>query len=414
MKRVCIQWPRFGPYHMVRLEAAHHYFQQHQTELIGLETASRDATYAWRTEPDRAQFRREQIFPNRSLEQLTPAEIYAGVTTTLDRLAPDAVAINSYSYPDALACLDWCRRHRRVAVVMTDSKEDDAPRIAWRERVKALLISQFDAALLAGTPHRAYFEKLGFPNDAVFLGYDVVDNAFFRERAADAREHPERYRHLPGLASDLPFFLTSSRFVPRKNLDGLLAAYHAYRAGTAHPWRLVILGDGPERARLDALLHTERIENVTLAGFRQLEELPAYYGLAGAFVHPARIDQWGLVVNEAMAAGLPVLVSERAGCAHDLVLEGENGYRFPPENTDRLARLMQQMTSAQTDRAAMGRRSQAIIAGWSPEHFAEKLAQAFQEGRKRAGRPFRPAPRLVLWTLRKTARSVQSFHAIRE
>src|SRR5690606_25807623 len=99
----------------------------------------------------------------------------------------DAVAIHSYSFPDARACLYWCRSNRRIAVMMNDSKEDDVPRSRPRERLKSLLVQQYDAALLAGTPHRAYFEKLGVPPEAIFYGYDVVDNDYFARESSRMR-----------------------------------------------------------------------------------------------------------------------------------------------------------------------------------------------------------------------------------
>lgn len=412
IKRVCIQWPRFGPYHLARLRAVHAHLAPRGIELIGLETAGSDTTYAWQQEQDEMPFRREQVFPHAAFERLPPAEVHRGVTAALERLQPDALAINSYSLPDARACLAWGRRHQRVTVVMTDSKADDAPRIAWREYLKSLLISQFDAALLAGTPQREYFLDLGFPDSHIFLGYDVVDNAFFQTGADEARAHPGAYRHLPGLGDETPFFLASNRFIPRKNLQRLLHAYATYRSRADHPWRLVLLGDGPERAHLERLLDEQNIEGVTLAGFRQITELPAYYGLASAFVHPALADQWGLVVNEAMAAGLPVLVSESTGCARDLVAIGENGYRFSAEDTKQLADLMMQVSALETDLREMGRRSQEIIADWSPTRFAEALWQAIETGRPRTSRRFDPRVRLFLDLLRRVARSSDSFHTV--
>jgi len=380
--------------------------------VIGLETAVLDKTYEWRIEDEVTTFQREQVFRDRPFEQLNPREAEKEITKTLERLNPDAVAIQSYSFPDARACLRWCRRNRRVAVVMLDSKEDDAVRIAWRERVKSIVLSQYDAALVAGTPHQRYLEKLGFPSTAIFHGYDVVDNAYFRTRADDAKQNKSSYGHLPGLESDTPFFLASNRFIERKNLNRLLLAYKSYRSQTIGPWRLVMLGDGPLRPDLERLIVNEAIDGVTFAGFRQIDEIPVYYGLAGAFVHPALVDQWALVVNEAMAAGLPVLVSTGTGCAEDLVVEGENGFRFDPHDTDLMSELMDRISSPKTDQKAMGKRSQEVIASWSLERFASALWQAVQTGRTRAQRSLGPGADVVLWLLRKTTRSMTSFHTV--
>ena len=97
--------------------------------------------------------------------------------------------------------------------------------------------------------------------------------------------------------------------------------------------------------------------SVRLPGFRQYDELPAYYGLAEAFVHASRTEQWGLVVNEAMASGLPVLVSRQCGCAPELVAHGTNGYQFDPNDQVALARCMAEITRDEEHRQMMGQAS---------------------------------------------------------
>ena len=111
----------------------------------------------------------------------------------------------------------------------------------------------------------------------------------------------------------------------------------------------MILGDGHLRPQLTRRVEQLGIaEDVLLPGFKQYDELPAWYGLAGAFVLASTTEQWGLVVNEAMASGLPVLVSERCGCAPDLVEDGVNGFTFDPYDVEGLAGLMQRV-AAMTD-----------------------------------------------------------------
>ena len=117
-------------------------------------------------------------------------------------------------------------------------------------------------------------------------------------------------------------------------------------------------------------------DNVRMPGFQQYENLPIYYGLADAFIIPSETEQWGLVVNEAMASGLPVLVSNRCGCVPDLVEEGRNGFTFDPFDETDLADLMLRMSDDGCDRQAMGTASREIIAAWSPERFGRNLIRA--------------------------------------
>jgi glycosyltransferase involved in cell wall biosynthesis len=117
---------------------------------------------------------------------------------------------------------------------------------------------------------------------------------------------------------------------------------------------------------------------VRLPGFKQYAQLPVYYGLAEAFVHASTSEPWGLVVNEAMAAGLAVLVSKQCGCAADLVRDGVNGFRFDPQNVEELAALMSRLWRSPQRCAAMGQASLRIISYWGLERFGQGFRQAAQ------------------------------------
>lgn len=369
LRRVAVQWPRLGPYHLARLRGAHAVCAAQGVEIVAVETVAVDDLYAWREERAPEPFTRVQLF-DRPPE--APAAVVRAMWRTLDALQPQAVAINSYGQTDALAALGWCRARGRAAVMMNESKADDAVRHRWREALKGTLVRLFDAALLGGAPQTRYYEQLGLPPSRLFTGYDVVDHHFFAEQAARARLQPR-----PAPLPAEPYFLASNRFLRRKNVDGLLRAYGQYRARADHPWPLVLLGDGPERQMLDEL--ARGMPDVHFAGFRQIDELPAYYAHAGAFVHPAHTDQWGLVVNEAAASGLPLLVSTRAGCAEDLVRSGWNGLTFAPTDDAIADALCSAAALPENERQAWGRRSfERSAEAFTPHHFGEGLFQAVQ------------------------------------
>ena len=402
-------WPRFGPYHLARLEAAQRALARN-IEIVGLETASLERLNDWEVADYPVGFTRVQAFPGRVFEDIPPREMERGITRALDEANPDAVAIMSYSYPDARAALSWCRRNHRAAILATDTKEDDAERIRWREAVKSAIVDEFDAALVSGTPQKRYLANLGFAPQNIFVGYNVVDNSFYFERAKGVREGRSKVLHLPGLDQDGPFFLSVNRLLPFKNVDGLLEAYAAYRSETDTPWGLLVVGDGPDRGRLECIVREGKIEGVVFCGYRQAEDIAAYYGRSSALIHPSRKDTWGLVVNEAMAAGLPVIVSDRVGCREDLVKDGENGYLFDPDDTERLTELMARMASAETDREAMSQRSLEIVSEFDLDRFVGGLHSAASVGVRRAGRPARPLAAAVLFALRFLSRRVTSFH----
>src|SRR5690606_19271144 len=120
-------------------------------------------------------------------------------------------------------------------------------------------------------------------------------------------------------------------------------------------------------------------ERVLMPGFIQYPELPIWYGLAEAFVLASTTEQWGLVVNEAMASGLPVLVSSRCGCAPDLVRSAAHGHTFEPPDVASLADLLLSLAKAPDSRRAMGEASATLIDAWSPRVFAENLLSLADE-----------------------------------
>ena len=203
-----------------------------------------------------------------------------------------------------------------------------------------------------------------------------------------------------GTRHQLPchYFLASSRFVPKKNLDGLLKAYSRYRqlaaatdngqqdnkttgptvvSGPVVPWSLVILGDGPLRSSIIHLRSSLGLDDhVHLTGFKQYAELPVYYALASAFIMPSLSETWSLAVNEAMACGLPVVVSSRCGCAGELVQEGVNGFIFDPYNINQLASLMLKISTFDFPLSAFGNASLAIISNWGTDRFSSSMKSA--------------------------------------
>ncbi|MDC0302592.1 glycosyltransferase [bacterium] len=371
MSQVVLQWPSFGPYHTARLRACVEAAPD-GVEVIGLAVAGQVQGRPWKPDDDPGGLRVETLFPDAMYHELPGGEVRVAMRKALDDLAPEAVGISGYGMVDSRAALDWARQNGASKVMMTESKEDDAPRVCWKEFLKRRLVGRFDSALCGGTPHRAYLEKLGMPLERIFDRYDVVDNDRFRMAADRVRADASPFQNLPGLEDKRPFFLASSRFIERKNLPRLMTAFADYRMRIPEGWRLVILGTGPDEELLRKQALDEVIPDVTFAGFQQFETLVAYYAMAGAFIHPALQEQWGLVVNEAMACGLPVLCSSTVGACHDLVLDGENGFRFEPGSVKSIRDALE-ATSSSGDREAMGRRSLEIIADWTPADFARNF-----------------------------------------
>lgn len=260
--------------------------------------------------------------------------------------------------------------------MMSASQEHDATRLGLREAIKSRVVGACDAALVGGRLQHDYIVQLGMPRERVFLGYDAVDNRHFSNGADRARSDAASLRRLHGLPER--YILASARFIPKKNLDKLVTAFARALEITPAPHHLVILGDGPGRAGLQAAIASADLgSRVVLAGFKDYESLPAFYGLADAFVHVSLAEQWGLVINEATAAGLPLVVSNVCGAAAELIEPGNNGVLVDPKDVEGMAHALQHiMTLSDAEREAMGQASRRIVADWGTERFADGLRKA--------------------------------------
>lgn len=141
----------------------------------------------------------------------------------------------------------------------------------------------------------------------------------------------------------------------------------------------MLVGGGPQQEELNALRQTVRTNTLHILPWIQYDDLPELYGIASAFVLPSTVEPWGLVVNEAMAAALPVLVSRTAGCVPELVWRGINGYDFDPRDIWGLAGLLEKVASGRCDLKAMGRASQRLILNFTPESWAAVLGECVRQ-----------------------------------
>src|SRR5436309_2433930 len=399
---VAVVFHHIGPYHHARLNAA-----AERLSVAGVEWSAKGYD-AWGVAEAPARYHKISLFPEATDRYPARAKLQQGFCSALEQVNPDVVAVNGWNNFGSLAAANCCVDRGVPLVVMSESARGDEPRSWWKEIIKRRIVNLYSAALVGGQRHVEYLVELGGPRERIFTGYDVVDNDYFAQRAIEIRDSHLR-RGYGGQAAfeirkkyGLPenYFLASARFIEKKNLLRLIRAYAEYRdrlKGTGvndpgynrgAPWDLVLLGDGPLRETLNSQLSTLNLnEHVHLPGFKQYDELPVYYALANAFVHASTTEQWGLVVNEAIASGLPVIVSERCGCVPELV--NGNGFIFDPTDEQELASLLLKMAKlSHEERQKLADVSYTIAANFSPERFGEGLDRAASVALELAPRRF--------------------------
>lgn len=241
---------------------------------------------------------------------------------------PDAVHLTGYAYASHLTALRGLAQVGVPVLFRGDSHLLDGRR-GWKWALTRLALRRIygwpAAFLYVGQANRAYYEGLGVPPEKLFHCPHSIEIGRFAEPQAEWEAEARRWRRELGFAEDVRVLLFAGKFEPKKRPVELMGAF--LHEAPAH-WRLLMLGDGPLGAAVRALA-AQHPDRVRVLPFQNQSRMPVVYRLGDLFVLPsAYAETWGLAVNEALACGRPVLVSDRVGCAADMVEPGRNGGIF--------------------------------------------------------------------------------------
>lgn len=245
-----------------------------------------------------------------------------------------------------------------------------------KDAIKHFLFSRIDAIETPGEEGKQFAMRYGAPAGRIHFATHTVDIPHFEAAVAAARSQREVQRRQLGLGGTT--FIYVGRLWWGKGINYLLEAFETVQSRSAEPVSLLLVGDGPEEERLRQACAERDIRNVVFAGFQQKPDLPRFYASADVFVFPTLGDPYGLVVDEAMACGLPVISTSAAGEIRDRIEEGENGYIVPPEDSAALAERMLHLAQNPDLITRMGQLSHEKIQGHTPEKWAEDFEHIVQ------------------------------------
>jgi glycosyltransferase involved in cell wall biosynthesis len=307
-----------------------------------------------------------------------------GAEAGLRQAAPDFVVCGGYNYVSSWQSMRWARQNHVPFILWAESTSRDLRSgHALVEFLKTKFLRACDAFVVPGKASIEYLRTYGVPEELILTAPNAVDTDFFSQHAAVIRSNATTHRHALGLPAR--FFLFTGRLAREKGVFDLLDAYDALAPEVRKEIGLVFVGDGAARSALHQRAAAISPGAIHFAGFKQREHLTTYYGLADVLVFPTHTDTWGLVVNEAMACGLPVISSSAAGCVADLIESGWNGRIVSRGEIGELASAMYELAGNGELRSLMGQRSRQRIAHYSPEAWAAGMAQiAFLQRRRAA------------------------------
>ena len=335
----------------------------------------------WRTYADEIQFSYEVLPSWRRRLGKYNILVNQNVASAVRKAKPEVILCGGYNYLASWQAARWARRNEVPFLLWCEStSSDQRGKHLLVESLKQNFLRNCDGFVVPGRSALAYMRQGGVPSGKVFVAPNAVDNDLFSARGQIARGNSVRLRGELGLPAR--YFLFVGRLVKAKGVADLLEAYGSLESELRSQVGLAFAGDGPMRAELEALSRSIFPGAVHFPGFVHRDELASYYALAECLVLPTHSDPWGLVVNEAMACGLPVICTDVAGCAADLVKS--NGRLVAARAPRRLADAMREIATDPELRDHMSRESRKLVRSYSPDLCATAISEAALAMQRRA------------------------------
>ena len=282
---------------------------------------------------------------------------------------PDFILIIGWSFNSHLKCLRYF--HNKITVLFRGDSTLINDKIGIKRVVRKYFLkwvySKVDYALYVGKKNKLYFLRNGLTEKQLVFAPHAIDNSRFSNLDADYMEQALNWRRQLGIKDHEIVFLFAGKLEVQKNLVFLIETFKAISNQFIH---LLIVGNGKLEKQLK--ISVLGISNYHFIDFQNQSKMPIIYHLGDVFILPSISETWGLAVNEAMASGIPVLVSDNCGCAFDLVENGNNGYIFESNNKKDFSEKIKLMMDKKK-LEDMGRNSKLIIQNWSFENICSKI-----------------------------------------
>ena len=277
-----------------------------------------------------------------------------GIISEIRKNKLDAVVIFGWnSFTNWLAFFTAFITNTKVFLRGESPLNQELLKAPWKLVIKKLifkpLFRHMSAFLYIGEENRKFYKYYGVPDEKLFFVPYAVDNERFMKMAKELKpKRSELRKKLLNIADDRPIILFLGKLIEKKRPMDLLKAFEILHTKyNILNTDLVFVGDGALRPNLEMYVKERDLKGVHFAGFKNQTEIPEYYAMADVFVLPSGPGEtWGLVVNEAMCFGLPVIVSDMVGCGPDLVRNGKNGFIFPLGDVGKLAGFLYQAISS--------------------------------------------------------------------
>jgi glycosyltransferase involved in cell wall biosynthesis len=354
-----------------------------ELELTVIYAAHTVAGRTWSVEPQhRSTFLRGLALPGLGRVLHHDYPVTPGIARALRESRPDVVVVSGWSTFASQAAIVWCRR-RGVPYLPLVESHDLGPRKGWRRAVKGAVVPRVlrraAGALALGTASRDSLVERGAQRERVHIFANTIDVPEWEERQSGLAQRRPELRAELGAAVDDVLLLSVARLGSEKGLDVLVRGVAAARDPKL---LLVIAGEGPQRREIEALAQELGVR-LRLTGDLAAAKVAEAYAAADVFVLLSTRETWGVVVNEAAASGLPLVLSDRVGAAYDLLRDGENGFLVGAGDVDATGEAFKRLSADAGLRVRAGERSRELVRGWGYEPSVESFVAAVRDAAAR-------------------------------
>lgn len=365
-----------------RLQFLHEFLKTKDIEFTAIEIFGVGSPYDFDLSKDTEPWR-ICLFPALTDDQLTKSKIEAAVFSKLAEINPDIIIAGSIAFYSGALGLRWAKQNNRKFIMFDDAKPSNVKRNFLVQGIKNLITRQIDALWLPSDDYDKEYEALYSKSRFFyFYGYNCIDNQLFNQQGEKKSDHKK--------------IISVARLVPIKNYENLLNAWKFVEMND-DAYELIIIGDGAAFKELNSLANTINLKRVRFLGSIDNDKLPQYLNEADAFVLPSWSESWALVVNEAMAAGLPVLLSNKINSANTLLKENENGFSFSPGNVKEIQqKLIDFIQLPDTAKREMSENALKTISGMDFNNMGSELLGAINFLESTPNKPVKLAAKIAL------------------
>jgi glycosyltransferase involved in cell wall biosynthesis len=355
----------FKVYWRGRLYYLHDFFKSKNIQVHVIEIFGNESPYAFDQKARKDDWW-DCLFETEQFSELTTGEVTQKIMNRLDEVNPDILIAGPIPFTSGAIGMQWAYKRKKKIIIFDDSKHSHYNRNFLVNFIKISLIKLAYGILVPSEDYDTEYAKWNIAKTNLYYGLNCIDNDYFHSKRKEVFSNSKK-------------IVCVGRLVKIKNLEALLTSWKSVEQLDAE-YQLIIIGDGPEYENLLAVQNRLGLARVKFLGNQNRRVIAKILAQSDAFILPSFLEGWALVVNEAMSAGLPVLLSNRINAGHTLLSDGVNGYSFDPYQPEQMTEaILNYIRLSEADKIKMAKSAYYSVGKYNYAYLGNQLFKAINE-----------------------------------